>query len=27
MRVYAEGRNGKEADDLADSVIKIVKNI
>lgn len=27
MRVYAEGKNDKEADDLADSVIKIVKNI
>jgi len=27
MRVYAEAKNDKEADDLADSVIKIVKNI
>jgi len=27
MRIYAEGRTNQEADDLADSVIRIVKNI
>jgi phosphomannomutase len=27
MRIYAEGRTNQEADDLADSVIRIVKNL
>jgi phosphomannomutase len=27
MRIYAEGRSNKESEDLADTVIKIVKNL